>query len=140
MKLTLNKTLIYFAFLQSIIATLGSLYFSEVMKLVPCTLCWYQRICMYPLVAILGVGIWERKKDIYKYVLPLSVVGLFITLYHNLLQYGYVGETSYMCTSAISCMEKYAVLGKFVTIPLLSLTAFTVITTCMVVCKIKEKK
>ena len=86
MKLTLNKTLIYFAFLQSIVATLGSLYFSEVMKLVPCTLCWYQRICMYPLVAILGVSIWEKKKDIYKYVLPLSIVGLFITLYHNLLQ------------------------------------------------------
>lgn len=125
MKISINKGILLLAFILSIVATFGSLYFSEVLKFQPCTLCWYQRICMYPLVIILGVGIWEKNKNIYKYVLPLSIVGWIISIYHNLIQYSIIPETIKVCSAIGSCSERYIDWYGFLTIPLLSLIAFT---------------
>lgn len=127
MKINISKLVLRIAFIQSVIATLSSLYFSEIAHFDPCTLCWYQRICMYPLTVILGVGIVEKNKDIYKYALPFSIIGWIIALYHNLIQYGVIGENINVCTELGSCTEKYVSLYGFITIPLLSLLAFTVI-------------
>ncbi len=128
----MSRILTYLAFLQAIVATSGSLFFSEVLHFTPCTLCWYQRILMYPLVAILAVGILRRDKGVYLYVLPLSIIGWFIALYHNLLQWGVIVEP---CTVGVPCVTRYAGWFGFITIPLLSLTAFTVITICMLLLK-----
>lgn len=125
----MNRLITYLAFLQAIVATSGSLFFSEVLHFTPCTLCWYQRILMYPLVAILAVGILRRDKGIYLYVLPLSIIGWSIALYHNLLQWGVIVEP---CTVGVSCITRYAGWFGFITIPFLSLTAFTIITACMI--------
>src|SRR3989344_5573951 len=81
MKYKLPKYLLYIAWTQAFIAMAGSLFFSEVMKFPPCVLCWYQRICMYPLVVILTVGILRGDKKVYLYVLPLSISGLIIAIY-----------------------------------------------------------
>lgn len=135
----LRRYILYIAWLQALVATLGSLYFSEIAKFPPCILCWYQRICMYPLVAILAVGIYRKDKNVPFYVLPLSLTGLLIALYHNLLYYKIIPESAAPCISGISCTTKYIEWFGFVTIPFLSLVAFAVITACMIFF-MKQKK
>jgi disulfide bond formation protein DsbB len=121
----------YIAWIQAIVATLGSLYFSEIRKFSPCVLCWYQRILMYPLVIIIAVGILRRDKYLHWYVLPLTILGLIISSYHNLLYYQILPESWVPCTAGVSCTTRFFAWFGFITIPLLSLTAFTVITCCM---------
>jgi disulfide bond formation protein DsbB len=128
-----RKNILHLALSQAIVATLGSLALSEVYGFVPCKLCWFQRIFMYPLVIILTMGIVEKNKNTYKYVLPFSVIGMGIALYHNLLYYGVSGESSYYCTTAVSCTTKYIEWFGFITIPLLSFIAFSVITALMLI-------
>lgn len=127
----LKTNILYIAWVQSLVAMSGSLFFSEVMKLQPCVLCWYQRILMYPLVAIIAVGILTKDKKIPLYVLPLSLTGLFIAIYHNLLYYKLIPEAIKPCTLGISCTTKQIEWLGFITIPLLSLTAFVIITACL---------
>ncbi|EKD85593.1 MAG: disulfide bond formation protein DsbB [uncultured bacterium] len=124
----IKKNLLQIALLQATIATLGSLIFSEVLKFPPCIFCWYQRIFMYPLVIILAVGIWKKDKNLPYFVLPLSIIGLFISVYHNLLYYKIIPESATPCTLGISCTTKFIEWFGFVTIPLLSLGAFAAIT------------
>lgn len=118
----------YVAWLQALIATTGSLYFSEVMRLPPCTLCWYQRIMMYPLVFVLFVSLLTGDRRIRAYSLPFSITGLMIAMYHNLLYYGVIPEGLTQCAAGVSCTARQIEWLGFITIPLLSLTAFTVIT------------
>lgn len=136
---TIRSNLVYLAWFQALIATLGSLFFSEVMKLPPCVLCWYQRTMMYPLVFILTVGILLREKRIRLYILPLSLIGLGIAVYHNLLYYGVIPESIAPCTAGISCTTRQIEWLGFITIPLLSLVAFTVITLSMIFHKTGEQ-
>jgi disulfide bond formation protein DsbB len=129
------------AWAQALIATLGSLYFSEVMKFIPCTLCWYQRIFMYPLLFILTVGIHIKDEKIYKYVLPLSIIGWFISLYHNLVYYGLIKEAPVLvCIVEAPCDARYINWLGFIGIPLLSFVAFTVINVCMIVYRKEIRK
>jgi disulfide bond formation protein DsbB len=123
--------LVHLAWAQALVATLGSLYFSQIMGLTPCVLCWYQRICMYPLVIVLGVGILLRESRIKLYALPLSLIGLAISVYHNLLYYGVLPESIAPCTTGVSCTTRQIGWLGFITIPLLALVAFTVITVCL---------
>lgn len=129
---TIRSNLIYLAWLQALVATLGSLFFSEVMQLPPCVLCWYQRIMMYPLVFVITVGILLREQRLRFYVLPLSLVGLSISIYHNLLYYGVIEESLAPCTMGISCTTRQIEWFGFITIPLMALVAFSVITLSMI--------
>ncbi len=124
----IKKNLLQLAFLQAVLATIGSLIFSEILKFPPCILCWYQRIFMYPLVIILAVGIWKKDKNIPFFVLPLSIIGLLISIYHNLLYYNIIPESSAPCTLGISCTTKFIEWFGFITIPFLSMMAFLSIT------------
>ena len=136
----LSKYALYLAFLQAWIATLGSLYFSEIAKFPPCVLCWYQRICLYPLVAILTVGILRRDQKVYLYVLPLSITGSIIAVYQNLLYYNIIPESIKPCEQGISCTTKYIEWFGFVTIPLLSLTTFLIISILMIIMIVYKAK
>lgn len=122
-----RANLVYVAWVQALVATLGSLFFSEIMQLPPCILCWYQRIAMYPLVFILTVGILLRDIRLKYYVLPLSLTGLAISIYHNLLYYKLIPESITPCTTGISCTTRQIEWLGFITIPLMAMTAFTVI-------------
>src|SRR5258708_6393374 len=75
------------AFVVSLLASLGSLYFSEVDRYLPCELCWYQRICMYPLALVLGLGLLTGDRRVDRYALPLAGIGFFIAFYHNVIYY-----------------------------------------------------
>jgi disulfide bond formation protein DsbB len=118
----------YIAFGVALMATLGSLMFSELFKWVPCDLCWYQRVFMYPLVFVMGIGIVRRDHNWAPTALALAVVGWFLALYHSLLQWGIIPSSLAPCTGGVSCAVKEVEpwLG-FITIPFMSLMAFTVI-------------
>jgi disulfide bond formation protein DsbB len=133
-----SEMLLYAAWVVSLTATVGSLFFSEVMQLPPCLLCWYQRIAMYPLVAVLGAGIIMRDRRVKYYALPLAVAGLGIAVYHNLLYYGILPESIAPCTAGVSCTSRQLEWLGFITIPLLSLASFVVITACLLIYRTKR--
>ena len=135
----LNAGLPYIAWTVALVATAGSLFFSEVMELPPCVLCWYQRIAMYPLVLILAAGIILRERNLKAYAIPPALSGLLVSGYHNLLYYGLIPESITPCTEGISCTSRQIEWLGFITIPLLSLTAFSVITVCMLFYKRNEQ-
>lgn len=114
----------YAAWVTAMVATLASLFFGEVMKLPPCSLCWYQRICLFPLTALVAAGIALRDKNLAYYTLPLVVVGLGIALYHNLIYYGVVPETLSPCTQGVPCSSRQIEWLGFITIPLMALLGF----------------
>lgn len=111
----------------SVAATTGSLFFSEVMMLPPCLLCWYQRIAMYPLVLLFGLALFPLDLKVIRYALPLALIGWGIAVYHNLLYYKLIPEHMAPCTQGISCTTVQLEWLGFITIPLLSLVAFTII-------------
>jgi disulfide bond formation protein DsbB len=114
----------YAAWFIALSATLVSLFFGEVMKLPPCSLCWYQRICLYPLTTVIAVGIVLRDRKLVHYALPLTLVGLGFAVYHNLLYYGVIPETLSPCTAGVPCSSRQINWLGFIGIPLLSLGAF----------------
>lgn len=101
-----NALLLAFAWLVALVATLGSLYYSEVRNFIPCTLCWYQRIAMYPLVFILGIATWKNDAQIRPYALTLSLLGLFWSSYH-LLELWVPGLAPNVCKGPIPCNVEY---------------------------------
>jgi disulfide bond formation protein DsbB len=119
------------AWLVSVVATLGSLFFSEVMALPPCVLCWYQRVCMYPLAVISTVALVERDRRASVYAWPFALCGLAIAAYHNLLYYHVIPESITPCTTGVSCTDRQIEWLGFITIPLLSLSAFVIIAGCL---------
>lgn len=119
--------LLFAAWLMASVATLGALFFSEVMQRTPCVLCWYQRIFMFPLVFVLGAGLLPFDPRSVRYALPLAVTGWGFALYHCLLYMGFIPKSLQPCTQGLSCADVKLELFSFVTIPLLSLLAFTLI-------------
>ena len=136
----LNDALPYLTWLIALVATVGSLFFSEVMELPPCVLCWYQRIAMYPLVLVIGAGIVTRDARVKSYALPLALGGLAISIYHNLLYYGIIPESVAPCKQGISCTTAQIEWLGFITIPLLALTAFVLITFFLLIYKSEKEK
>jgi disulfide bond formation protein DsbB len=119
--------LLFICWLIAVSATLGSLFFSEVMERVPCVLCWYQRIAMFPLAFIFTVGLLPLDVRCVRYALPIAVAGWATALYHCLLYLGVIPESMQPCTQGVSCADVKIELIGFVTIPLLSLLGFTLI-------------
>ncbi|MDR7072401.1 disulfide oxidoreductase [Fictibacillus barbaricus] len=124
-----------FAWITAIVASLGSLYFSEVLHFIPCTMCWYQRILMYPMVILLGIAYYHQDTKIVRYILPLSVLGILLSSYHYALQKIPALKAFEVCSSGVPCSGQYINWLGFITIPLLALTGFVVITTCMIIIK-----
>lgn len=118
----------FLIFLLSIMGTFGSLYFSEVMKFPPCSLCWYQRICLYPIALITFTDILNQRFDDYWHEFVLAAAGAIIAFYHNLLYYGVI-ENIVPCSKDVSCTTRMIEWYGFITIPLLSLVGFIIILT-----------
>jgi disulfide bond formation protein DsbB len=126
-------SLLFLGWLVATVATLGSLFFSEVMELPPCVLCWYQRIALFPLVLVLGAGLLSFDAAVVKYSLPLAVAGWLVALYHSLLYWGIVPKDIQPCTAGVSCTERNLELLGFLSIPLMSLLGFSVIVALLIV-------
>lgn len=136
----LRDYLIHIAWLIALLSMAGSLFFSEVMELPPCLLCWYQRVAMYPLVVILIVGLIFRDNRVKFYALPLAVIGLGIAVYHNLLYYGVISEALAPCTEGVPCTVRQIEWLGFITIPLMGLASFAAITFCIAFSKMGRAK
>jgi disulfide bond formation protein DsbB len=120
-------TLIFVVWLVAAIATLGALFLGEVMHLPPCVLCWYQRLFMFPLVLILPIGLFPYDRQVIRYALSLAVPGWLFAVFHQLLVAGVVPESIKPCMQGVPCTEKVIEWFGFLTIPLLSLAAFSTI-------------
>lgn len=130
----INKNNIaYLTWLIALFAMVGSLYFQYAMGFPPCEFCWYQRIAIYPLTLIIPVGILRKDLSLHKYVLPFSITGLALSVYHNLLYYGVIPEQLAPCTNGVSCATKFINLFGFVDIPLLSLIALVSVNILMII-------
>jgi disulfide bond formation protein DsbB len=125
--------LIYPAWIVATVALLGSLYFSEVLLYVPCTLCWYQRILMYPLAIILAVAAYRQDRQVVRYALPLSVLGVGVSSFHYLEQKVPWISSSAVCRSGVPCDVQYINWLGFITIPYLALVAFALITVLLII-------
>ncbi|MBP3963301.1 disulfide oxidoreductase [Paenibacillus lignilyticus] len=127
-----SKYALYLAWIVSIVATGSSLYLSEIMHFIPCNLCWYQRIFMYPLVVLLGIASYRNDRRLIPYIWPLSLLGGLIALYHYAEQQIPALAKMLPCTVGVPCSEDYLDwFGGYVTIPFLALIAFALITMLM---------
>ena len=115
------------------IAMLGSLYFSEIMGYIPCTLCWYQRILMYPLAGIIAIGLLRRDRGLPYYVLPFSVFGVGFATYHYLIQRTSIFGGESTCKVGVPCTTMWINWFGFATIPFLALLAFVIITVVVLI-------
>lgn len=116
---------LWLAFLVAAVATGGSLFFSEIAHFVPCELCWYQRICMYPLsiTTLLATVVDDRRA--VRYLLPLPLVGAGVSVYHILVENGVVSQARACFISAPGgCAVKWINEFGYITIPTLALTGF----------------
>lgn len=126
---------VFLAWLIALVSMLGALFLGEVMGLTPCVLCWYQRIAMFPLVLILALGLLPFDARSVRYALPLAVAGWAIALYHCLLYWGVVPKDLVPCGEGASCTDVKVELFGFISLPLLSLTAFSLIVAFLLIVK-----
>jgi disulfide bond formation protein DsbB/mono/diheme cytochrome c family protein len=129
----LDRSSLYIALLAAWIAMLGSLYFSEVAHYIPCSLCWYQRILMYPLTLVIAVGLLRRDENTPLLVLPFSLLGIGVSTYHVLLEKTDWFSSDATCQVGVPCTVIWINWFGFLTIPFLALIAFLVISVMMVV-------
>lgn len=115
---------VYAAWIISILAFLGSIYYSDFLHIPPCSLCWYQRIAMYPLFFIFPVGIFLKDKKVFYYALPLIVLGFLLSFYQVLLQMGLINNFLVNCGLGVDCAQITYTLFGFLTIPMQSSLAF----------------
>lgn len=129
----------YIIWTVALVGSAGSIFLSDVMGYPPCLLCWYQRIALYPLVVIVGVGIVTGDKGWKKYAVVFTVIGILIAAYHNLLYYGFIPETITPCSEGVPCNARQLELFGFITIPLMSLASFIFIGAMLLFTKTKHK-
>jgi disulfide bond formation protein DsbB len=124
--------LVFACWVVAAAATLGALFLSEVMQIPPCVLCWYQRIFMFPLALVLPMGLFPFDHRVVRYALPLAAGGWLVAFFHVLVVAGVIPESLQPCTQGVPCAEVQIQWFGFLTIPLLSLAAFTVILALLV--------
>jgi disulfide bond formation protein DsbB len=125
---------LWLGWIVAAVTTAGSLYYSLVAHFVPCELCWYQRICAYPLAAILLVAALRRDRRVWVYVLPLTIVGATIATYHTQLQ-AFPAQQSF-CSTLTPCTTRYVWEFGFVSLPFEALTCFCFVTAMVLVARL----
>jgi len=123
----------------AVTATLGSLYYSEIADFVPCRLCWFQRICMYPLAVVLVVGLVLRDTRARWYAAPFVVVGAPLALYHWLMERGVFAEST-ACSATVPCAVPWFEELGYVTLAFMAMSGFLLIGTLLVVDGIWDRR
>lgn len=125
-------------FLTALVATSGSLFFSQIALFAPCELCWFQRIFMYPLAILFGLAWYWQERVIYKYTTPLVTAGWLVALYHNYIYYQGIHSTACSMNNADSCITPYFTKFGYIGIPVMSLTAFSLIGVMLIILKLNQ--
>lgn len=115
------------ALVVAVVTTAGSLFYSEIKDLIPCELCWYQRICMYPLAAILAVGVLRRDRAVLWYAAPFVAIGAPLALYHWLVERVPSLSDSTSCSIAAPCAVPYFQELGYITLAFMDMSAFLLI-------------
>lgn len=124
-------TCLFAAWIIALAATFGALFIGEVMGQTPCNLCWHQRVFMFPLAVILAVATFREDTGVWRYALPVAVIGGLIAVFHSLLYAGIIPEAIKPCGQGPSCSSAdMTILG--LPLPFLSLAAFTAIAVLLV--------
>lgn len=141
-KLILNffaKHAIVFSFTIALVATIGSLFYSEIAGYEPCKLCWFQRILIYPQVILLGMALLKKDNGIAPYSIVLSIFGALIAGYQHLLQIGIAPSIG--CSAqgySVSCSQQFIMGFGYITIPMMALTVFLLIISFMMTLKLNK--
>jgi disulfide bond formation protein DsbB len=118
---------LWIGFVVALVATLGSLYLSEVAHFIPCKLCWFQRVSMYPLVLLALPALWHDRRAA-RYLLPLPIVGFGVAVWHILVERGVIADAQSCLISAPGgCATRWIEEFGYVTIPTLAATGFALI-------------
>jgi disulfide bond formation protein DsbB len=121
-----SEVAILLAALVGLAAMLGSLYYSEIANFIPCPLCWYQRIAMYPLPVILFIAAWRNDRSIRAYVIPVALIGAAISVYHYQLE-RFPDQASGFCTVDAPCTIVWVWMFHYISLPLMALSGFALI-------------
>jgi disulfide bond formation protein DsbB len=130
----IDKHFLILTFLISLVASVFPLVYSEIIHFLPCVLCWWQRVFMFPLVFMFGIALWDKDRRVIRYALPLLCAGFLISVYQNFFYY--FGETSNVPCDAtgVSCYQHVvSEFGGYISIPMLALTAFFALLTLLAV-------
>ncbi len=132
----IQRHYIVLGFIISVLASLASLIYSEIIGFLPCYLCWYQRIFIYPMVFLFGASMYWKDGSVKRYALPLLVAGLIISIYHNILYYFGEASTLPCDASGVSCFQRLvSEFGGYISIPMMSLTTFVALITLILVAR-----
>ncbi len=137
----IDKHYLTLGFIITLFATLFSLVYSEIIGFVPCYLCWYQRIFLFPLPLIFGMAIWHKDRRIVKYVLPLLSVGFIFAVYQNFIYY-FTNTGNIPCdASGVSCYQQLInEFGGLISFPMLSLMSYVSLITIVLVAHFYKKE
>jgi len=130
--------LLFSVWVLATISTFASLFFSEIMKLPVCSLCWYQRIAMYPLVVILPLALFPFDAKVTRYAGMLVLFGWLTALFHALLVAGYIPENVKPCVQGIPCSETHLNIFGFLNMPMMSLLTFSIMGLLLFIVKKSE--
>lgn len=137
----IDKHFLVLSFLIALSASIFPLVYSEVANFLPCYLCWWQRIFMFPLVFMFGIALWNKDKKVINYALPLVCVGFLLSAYQNFFYY--FGQSSNLpCdASGVSCYQKLvSAFGGYISIPMMAITAFLALLTLLSVAHFYRKE
>ncbi|HEX6147412.1 MAG TPA: disulfide oxidoreductase [Acidimicrobiia bacterium] len=122
----LGNKAVWLAWAVALVATVGSLMYSELFHYVPCRLCWFQRIAMYPLAIVLLVGAIRREAVVKFYAIPVALIGLVISIYHNVLQF-FPSLEGTSCDPLVPCSARSIEVFGFMDLPFMAGAGFIVI-------------
>ncbi|MDO8728337.1 MAG: disulfide bond formation protein B [bacterium] len=137
----IDKYYLNLCFIIALLASSFSLVYSEIIGFLPCYLCWYQRVFMFPLVLIFGSAIWHKDRKIVKYTLPLLCIGFIISVYQNFFYYFGEGSSLPCDASGVSCYKQLInVFGGYISFPMLSLSGYLALITIVLVAHFYKKE
>jgi len=125
----LKKYSIYFAWVIALMATVGSLYASEILNIKPCIFCWYQRAFMFPLAIILGVAAYKKNRKIFPYIIALPIIGAMVAFIQTF--FSYFNLTALVC--GLDCMKESQKLFGFLDMSIASFFAFSTIAAFLII-------
>ena len=137
----IDKHFLILSFLISLFSSVFPLVYSEIINFLPCVLCWWQRIFMFPTFFLFGTALWDKDRKVIRYAAPLLSAGFLISVYQNFFYY--FGESSNLpCdASGVSCYQRLvSEFGGYISIPMMALTAFFALLTLLAVAHFYKKE
>ncbi|MBU6329598.1 MAG: disulfide bond formation protein B [Acidobacteria bacterium] len=119
----LGRVALPLAWVIALVTMAGSLYYSRIEHYIPCELCWYQRICIYPFAVILGIAAWRRDAAVRVYAIPVLAIGAVVAAYHSWIQAFPPADGTSFCTPDAPCTMRYVWEFGFVSLPFMALSA-----------------